>query len=180
MPFVPYLQSASIAPDYAGVERRIAPLPDEFTHDASLLAIIRVLFMLIPRGAFHPRFPVRVGVHPFLLISDGQSAALPSPNYLHTDGEPWTAIVLLERENLESDSGRNVIAEWHCRGQRTHDVRPGEIIATVLLGTPLDALIVNDSRVAHAVTACLGRDGRPGWRTTLAVDFSALLPQRTE
>jgi hypothetical protein len=177
--FVPYYQPRAINGDADGKERRFAPLPDELEKDATLLAMIRLFFSLLPGDMIERRLPARVGLHLIRLFSDGRRIALPSPNSLHTDGEPWTAIVLLDRVNVSAHSAKSFVASRHCRGKQPQEIDPDDVLVEKTLTETLETIIIDDARVSHAVTGCLGANSKPGWRTTLLIDFSSLHPFRT-
>ena len=177
--FVPYYQAAEINSEANGTERRFPPLPTVLEHDRMLLALIRAFFAMLPGEMIERRLPIRVGIHLIRLFSDGRRIALPSPNTLHTDGEPWTAITLIDRVNVTHGTAKSFVARRDRRGNQPQDVSPEDIYFERTLSTPLESVIVDDARVSHAVTGCLGADGKEGWRTSLLIDFSPMYPLRT-
>jgi hypothetical protein len=177
--FVPYYQAATINGDAGGAERRFAPLPGDLERDAALLGLIRSFFEILPGDMIEHRLPIRIGLHLIRLFSDGRRIALPSPNTLHTDGEPWTAITLIDRVNVSSNSARSFVARRDCRERQPHEIDPDDILFQGTLAKTLETVIVDDARVSHAVTGCLGANGKPGWRTSLLIDYSSMHPFRT-
>jgi hypothetical protein len=177
--YVPYYQAPTVNTDQGGKERRFTPLPDHLESNALLKRLIHVLFLMIPGQMIERRLVVRVGLHLIKLFSDGRRIALPSPNCLHTDGEPWTALVLIDRENVTPNSATNFIASRHCKGSQPQDISPHEVICEITMKAPLETTMVDDSRLSHSVTGCLGANGQPGWRTSLLIDFSPMRPERT-
>jgi hypothetical protein len=104
---------------------------------------------------------------------------VPSPNTLHTDGEPWTAIILIDRFNVAPGSAKSYIARRRCRYRQPQDLNPEDIFFERTLSKSLETVIVDDARVSHAVTGCLGASCQSGWRTSLLIDYSSMKPDRT-
>ena len=180
---VPYYQSAATNADAQGDERRFHPIPDEL---ASLcvfcgraFGVVACAYQMIPGGYIEARLPVRVGVHIVRLNSDGRRICTSSPNTLHVDGEPWTAVLLLERANIHDRSARSYISTRGWAGYQPQDIPDTDILAKLTLTQPFELLMVDDSRVAHSVTGALGADGKPGWRTAMLIDFSGIRLDRT-
>jgi hypothetical protein len=177
--YVPYWQSALTNHDANGRERRFAPVPDGLETDPLLLRLIWASFRLIPGGYITNDLPVRVGIHIIRLSSDGRRVCTSSPNHLHTDGEPWTSIILLDRVNIADHSALSFVAERRCAGLQPVDVAREELLAKVTMVSSLEAIMVDDSRVSHCVTGALGADGTSGHRTSLLIDFSGIRLDRT-
>ena len=177
--YVPYFQPLTINQAEGGRERRFPPVPPHLEQDPLLQRLVRRLFSLIPASMIEHRLPVRVGIHIIRLFSDGWRVSLAAPNYVHCDGEPWTAIINLERSNVTDWSATNMVARRHCAGIRMQDVLSEDILYRGVMQTPLDTAIVDDARVAHAVSGVLGSDNSPGWRTSLLIDFSDIRLYRT-
>lgn len=177
--YVPYFQAEATNSDQGGKERRFAPLPDALEEDPLLIAAVSTIESWIPGEMIERRLPLRVGVHLIRLWSDGRRRALPSPPHLHTDGEPWTAIMLVDRENVTEDSARNFIAKRQCYGLHPRDIDPDDMIQEITMRTPLETILVDDARVSHHVCGVQGAHGQPGHRTSLLIDFSPSWPERT-
>lgn len=177
--YVPYYQSSGVNADQGGKERRFDPLPNDLEANPLLRALIYMLFSVVPGQMIEQRLPVRVGIHLIRLMSDGRRIALPSPNCLHTDGEPWTAIILIDRWNVTQTTARNFVARRQCKGAQPQDVNSDDILAAVTMTEALETIMIDDARVAHSVSGCLGIDGNVGWRSSLLIDFSPMYPERT-
>ncbi|MEU5242335.1 2OG-Fe dioxygenase family protein [Streptomyces lydicus] len=119
---------------------------------------------------------VHVGVHFLKLAVDGaDEVAVPSPNALHQDGEPFTFAHLISRYNVTG--GVNVIAPPRCAGLRPQEVNEELIEAEFTLDGPLDSYAVYDPKVSHYVSPVrLGPDARRGERSVLLVDFTPYVP----
>lgn len=178
-PYVPYYQEASINSDAAGQARRFAPLPDRLEQNGTLRQLVRIVFEMIPGDLIDRHRNQAIGMHLTQLWSDGRQRAMPSPPHLHTDGEPWTAIILIDRVNCAQGSAVNYIAKRHCRGKQPQDCDRDDIIAAITMHTPLEIIMVDDARVSHHVSGVHGANGMPGFRTTLLIDVSPLHPERT-
>jgi hypothetical protein len=178
-PYVPYWQSAGTNADASGRERRFAPLPDDLENDPLLQQAVRVSFKFIPSDYIACNLPIRVGLHLIRLYSDGRRVCTPSPNHLHTDGEPFTAIILLDRVNIADHTAISFVADRACAGHQPVDVPADSILAKVRMSEALETLMVDDGRVSHSVSGALGATGKPGYRTSLLIDFSDIRLERT-
>jgi hypothetical protein len=178
-PYSSYFQSSSFNIEQGNQQRRFAPFSDDVMASPALLALTELCFRLIPRWRLRGdgRWPVLVGMHLVRLQSDGRRAAVATPNHAHQDGEPFTFVILLERDNVVG--GVSYIVQARCAGQHPDDLTRADVLASGTLTDPLDIAAIDDARVAHHVTGVLGADGRPGSRSALLLDFSELQPVRT-
>jgi hypothetical protein len=178
-PYSAYFQAKHFNIEYGNQRRRFAPFGDELLSNPALLALTNICFRLIPRWRLKGdgRWPVLVGMHLVRLQSDGRRAAVATPNHAHQDGEPFTFVIMLERDNIVG--GVSYIVQARCAGRHPDDLLDCEVLATGTLTEPLDIAAVDDARVAHHVTGVLGADGRPGSRSVLLLDYSELHPTRT-
>ena len=177
--YVPYFQDQSLNGDQGGHERRFCPVPDRLETDQLLRRLISILYHLIPKGLIESRLPIRTGIHFIRLSSDGREACVPSPNTVHVDGEPFTAIVLIDRVNVTKHSAGNIIAKRHCAGLQAQDIAEDDRLYEATLTEPLEFIYCDDARVAHGVSSVLGAGESNGWRTSLLVDFSDIRLVRT-
>lgn len=178
-PYAEYLQAERINMDANGRARRFSPLPDELENDETLQKLVRIIFEMLPGDLIDRRREQEVGLHLTRLYSGGRQRAAPSPYWLHTDGEPWTSIILIDHYNVGRGSAVNYVAERSCRGKQPQDCDRDDILATISMQTPFEMILVDDARVSHHVTGVHGADCNPGWRTSLLIDFSPLRPERT-
>ncbi len=179
VPYSTYFQQASFNIEHGGQHRRFTPFSEQLLSNFALRALVSLCFKLIPRWRLKGagRWPVLVGMHLIRLQSDGRRAAVATPNHAHQDGEPFTFVIMLERDNIEG--GVSFILDASCAGQHPDDVPDRHILASGTLMEPLDIAAVDDERVAHHVTGVLGAGGRPGFRSVLLIDFSEMQPIRT-
>lgn len=160
-PHQPHYQSRDHNPLNGGIERWFAPLSDAMAAHPALTAILgfcRHLFDgLVPgngrRRAWH------VELHQFRIEAGEGQMGLPTPEGLHRDGVDWVMMLLVRRDNIAGGT------------TSIHDPA-GRELGSFTLTAPLDAMIVDDSKVCHAVTPVELIDAsRPGRRDVLVVTF---------
>jgi len=84
---------------------------------------------------------------------------LPTPEGLHRDGVDWVLVLLVARENI-------------AEGVTTIYGTNKNALGNFTLTAPLDAALVDDSRVYHGVTAVEPIDPtKPAYRDVLVVTF---------
>src|SRR5215469_2779609 len=120
--------------------------------------------------------PFVVGVHLVkLLVPKAGDRAVSSPDVLHQDGEPFTFVHLVKRENAVG--ARTAVAIPDVAGKKPEEVDPATIHTQFELLRPLDSYGVLDSKVAHYVSGLeRGPEDRPGVRAALLTDFTPLVP----
>lgn len=177
--YTPYFQALHFNREFGNVKRRFAPFPRAVLESTALQTLINLCFGLIPQWRLKGdgRNSVFVGVHGQRLKSDGRRAIMSSPPHLHIDGEPYTFVVLLERDNVTG--GVSYIATPEAAGKAPEDIEPSCILARGTLMNALDILAVDDERVSHHVTGVLGANRRPGSRSVLLLDYSEIDLSRT-
>src|SRR4030095_1416658 len=80
------------------------------------------------------------------------AAGLPTPEGVHRDGVDYVLVLLVNRTNIES-------------GTTTVHDHAGNTLGSFTLAAPLDAALVDDTRVKHGVTAVHPVDpSRPAYR----------------
>jgi hypothetical protein len=162
-------------PEFKGIHRRFPSLTDELKQDSLLLRLIWQDFGLTSWSEGQLVRPFAVGVHIVkLLVSEPDAQAVSSPNHLHQDGEPYTFVHLLARDNAVGAA--NVIAPPHCSGCRPEEIAPEFIQAEFELHEPLESYGVHDRAVSHYVSSLdRGPADRPGVRAALLIDFTPLV-----
>jgi hypothetical protein len=174
-PYTEYFQGDH-NPEYPGVFRRFPPLEDELKLDATLRQIVWNDFGLTFWSDRQLTRPFIVGVHlvKLMVVAAGQRG-VSSPDHLHQDGEPFTFVHLVARDN--ATGATNVIARKHCSGAQPEDVAPDDILARFELLEPMESYGVQDRAISHYVSALeRGPEDRPAVRAALLVDFTPLLP----
>src|SRR6185503_15171066 len=150
-PHQPHYQALDYNPLNGGVARWFQPIATGIGDGPTmrtLLGFCQAFF-----GSVAPGTPSwRVEVHQFRIEARPGEDGQPTPEGLHRDGVDYVMVLLVRRRNIAS--GTTAI---HGRD-----------------GEPLDAALLDDSRVAHGVTAVHAIDPTmPAYRDVLVVTFSA-------
>jgi hypothetical protein len=156
----PHYQPLDYNPLNGGVARWYQPIPHEIGDGptmGTILAFCQSFFGSL--GADIPSW--RVEVHQFRIEARPGEAGQPTPEGLHRDGVDYVLVLLVRRRNIAS-------------GTTSIHGRDGERLGDFTLTEPLDAALLDDSRVAHGVTAVHAIDlTMPAYRDVLVVTFSA-------
>lgn len=155
----PHYQSRAYNALQGGIERWFEPLDDSIASGASLQAILRLSL-----GTFGPLTPEvknwHVEVHQFRIEARPDEPGQPTPEGVHRDGVDWVLVLLVDRVNIAS--GTTTI----------HAVASRELLGSFTLTRPLDAALVDDTRVFHGVTPVEAIDpAKPAHRDVLVVTF---------
>jgi hypothetical protein len=120
----------------------------------AILAFSRSLFERLARPqAWH------VEVHQFRIEARSGERGQPTPEGIHRDGVDYVLVLLVDRQNIAS-------------GTTTVHALGGEELGAFTLAAPLDAALLDDSRVAHGVTAIEPVDpARAAYRDVLVVTW---------
>jgi len=160
-PHQPHYQSLDYNTLNGGIARWFEPVT---TGDGPTLRTIlgfchRLFGSLAPASmAWH------VEVHQFRIEARNGEAGQPTPEGMHRDGVDYVLVLLVSRRNIAS-------------GTTSIHGREGERLGEFTLTQPLDAALLDDSRVSHGVTAVHPIDPtRPAYRDVLVVTFAASLP----
>lgn len=160
-PHQPHYQSRDYNMLNGGIERWFKPVRDEIGAHPILHAILaaceHTFTSLTPPDARPAAWHVEL--HQFRIEARLDQVGQPTPEGPHRDGVDWVLVLLVARENVES--GETSI----------HDLRK-HLLGSFTLSEPLDAALVDDSRVYHGVTGVRPLDpGRPAYRDVLVVTF---------
>ncbi|MEJ0095931.1 MAG: 2OG-Fe dioxygenase family protein [Methylocella sp.] len=160
-PHQPHYQSRDYNALNGGLERWFAPITDAIANHPAMQAILSMCFELFdgltPATQRPPAWHVEV--HQFRIEAGPGRKGLPTPEGLHRDGVDWVLVLLVARENIAS--GMTTIAD-----------NDRQTIGSFTLTRPLDAALVDDSRVYHGVTPVEASDpSRPAYRDVLVVTF---------
>ena len=157
-PHQPHYQALEYNPIHGGIARWFEPIAPEVAGGATLqtvLAFCRQLFETLANGAR----PWRIEVHQFRIEARGSEAGRPTPEGLHRDGVDYVLVLLVNRRNIAS-------------GTTSIHALDGRTLGQFTLTDPLDAALVDDSRVAHGVTPVEAIDAsQPAYRDVLVVTF---------
>jgi hypothetical protein len=101
----------------------------------------------------------RVEVHQFRIEAAPDEPGQPTPEGVHRDGVDYVLVLMVRRTNI-------------AQGTTTIHAHDGALLGSFTLADPLDAALVDDSRVFHGVTAVEALDpSRPAHRDVLVVTF---------
>jgi hypothetical protein len=143
-----------------GIERWYEPIEPAVADGAVLASVISfgsLFFRLLRPGAAW-----RVEVHQFRIEAAAGRSGRPTPEGIHRDGVDYAVALLVRRENVESGTTRVSSPDGRALGSFT-------------LANPLDAAIVDDARVMHAVTPVTAVDpALPARRDVLVATFRAI------
>ena len=158
LPHQPHYQALEYNPVHGGIARWYEPITPEIAAGATLqtaLAFCRRLF-----EALAGRVPPwRIEIHQFRIEARAGATGRPTPEGLHRDGVDYVLVLLVNRRNIASGTTSIHSLDGRSLGQFT-------------LTDPLDAALVDDSRVAHGVTPVEAFDpAQPAYRDVLVVTF---------
>lgn len=156
-PHQPHYQTTDYNALNGGVDRWFEPVPDVVANGATLrtiLAACHALFDgLTPSPAWH------IEIHQFRIEARPGELGQPTPEGLHRDGVDWVLVLMVDRQNIASGT------------TSIHNLDKVEL-GSFTLTEPLDAALVDDSRVYHGVTAVQPLDAaQPSHRDVLVVTF---------
>jgi len=157
----PHYQSQDYNPLNGGVERWFEPVTDASARHPALRAILRTsheLFARLTPPALRP--PAwHIEIHQFRIEARAGEEGRPTPEGMHRDGVDWVLVLMVRRENIASGETTIYDLVRHPLGSFT-------------LTAPLDAALVDDSRVYHGVTPVVALDpAPPAHRDVLVVTF---------
>ena len=100
-----------------------------------------------------------VEVHQFRIEAQSGGQGFPTPEGIHRDGVDFVLVLLIARRNI-------------ARGTTTVHDASGRQLGSFTLTDPLDAALLDDTRVAHGVTPVMPLDpALPAYRDVLVVTF---------
>ena len=160
-PHQPHYQSRDYNALNGGIARWFEPVTEAIGAHPATTAILTVCDQLFT-GLTPPDLrPERwhVEMHQFRIEARPDVEGQPTPEGLHRDGVDWVLVLLARRENVE-------------RGETNITDLQRSLVSSFTLAEPLDAALVDDSRVFHGVTAIRPIDpSRPAFRDVLVVTF---------
>jgi len=154
----PHFQGLDYNPLNGGIARWFAPIVPAIGDASSLQTILefsRALFSRLARDVGR----WKIEVHQFRIEAQPGSEGLPTPEGMHRDGVDFVLVLLVNRANIAS-------------GTTSIHGPDGRELGRFTLTSPLDAALVDDSRVAHGVTPVKAIDpAQPAYRDVLVVTF---------
>ena len=156
-PHQPHYQSRAYNALNGGIARWFEPIEPSIGGGETMTAILafsRVLFeCLAGTHDWH------VEVHQFRIEARTGEAGRPTPEGVHRDGVDYVLVLLVDRQNIAS-------------GTTTVHALNGDELGAFTLTVPLDAALLDDSRVAHGVTPIEPVEmARPAYRDVLVVTW---------
>ncbi|HEV8234181.1 MAG TPA: 2OG-Fe dioxygenase family protein [Gemmatimonadaceae bacterium] len=136
-PNQPHYQSRDYNALNGGIARWFAPVNDAIGSGETMTAILAC-----SRAAFESLAGPRdwlIEVHQFRIAARIGEEGRPTPEGVHRDGVDYVLVLLIERHNVAS-------------GTTTAHRLDGRELGAFTLTTPLDAALLDDSKVAHGVT----------------------------
>ena len=160
-PHQPHYQSRDYNPLNGGVERWFESVTEAAGRHPALSAILRTsheLFDHLTQPELRPA-AWHVEIHQFRIEARAGEEGRPTPEGMHRDGVDWVLVLMVRRENIASGETTIYDLVRHPLGSFT-------------LTAPLDAALVDDSRVYHGVTPVVALDpAPPAYRDVLVVTF---------
>jgi hypothetical protein len=156
-PHQPHYQSRDYNALNGGIARWFAPIDEAIGSGSTMstiLACSRAVFESLSR-----RRDWHVEVHQFRIAARPGEEGRPTPEGVHRDGVDYVLVMLVERHNIASGT------------TTVHEVG-GRELGAFTLTAPLDAALLDDSRVAHGVTPITPVDPcEPSYRDVLVVTW---------
>jgi hypothetical protein len=154
----PHYQSKAYNLLQGGIQRWFEPIDAQIGDGQSLRTILRFCHELF--GAMAPDVhDWRVEVHQFRIEARPEEPGQPTPEGVHRDGVDYVLVLMVRRTNI-------------AQGTTTIHARGGNLLGSFTLVEPLDAALVDDTRVYHGVTAVEPLDVvKPAHRDVLVVTF---------
>ncbi len=175
-PFVEYYQPVGLNQVDGGRRRPFTPLHPAVRTNMALADLIRFDFRQLPVPKSWEGVPVLVGVHQVVLSPEWMRPSVSSPNCLHRDGEPYTFVHLIRRENIAG--GENYVTAPECAGIHPKELDQNKILARFTLERTLDSFVVDDQMVAHYVDEVYPIfQNKISRRAVFLIDFTPMVPQ---
>lgn len=154
----PHYQKSEYNRLNGGVARHFEPIAAGVGEGDSMLAILRAArscFATLEVGVAE----WDVEVHQFRIEAAAGQSGLPTPEGVHRDGVDWVLVLLMRRDNIAS-------------GTTTIHRPDGTLLGSFTLTHVCDAVLVDDARVFHGVTAVTPIDpNADAFRDVLVVTF---------
>jgi len=159
----PHYQALDYNPLNGGVARWYEPIPPDIGAGASMTTILRFCHAFFG-GLARRTESWHIEVHQFRIEARAGEVGRPTPEGLHRDGVDYVLVLLVRRRNIAS-------------GTTSVHGLDGRRLGDFTLTEPLDAALLNDSRVAHGVTPVQAIDQvKPAHRDVLVVTLAASRP----
>lgn len=152
----PHYQSRDYNTLQGGIARWFEPILPEVADSQSLDAILK--FAVSFFGSLAPQVARwHIELHQFRIQARPGEPGQPTPEGVHRDGVDYVLVLLIDRHNIAS-------------GTTTIHDRDGRLLGSFTLARPMDAALVDDTRVFHGVTPVEPLDPeQPAYRDVLVV-----------
>ncbi|HEY2707423.1 MAG TPA: 2OG-Fe dioxygenase family protein [Caulobacteraceae bacterium] len=158
-PHQPHYQSRDYNRLNGGVQRWFEPVLPAAAESAVTGDLLALCGSVFGRLETPPRASRHVEMHQFRIEPAADGEGQPTPEGVHRDGVEWVLVMLVGRRNVE-------------RGVTTVHAPDGRGLGAFTLQQPLDAVLLDDRRVAHGVTPISRIDPtQPGCRDVLVLTF---------
>lgn len=156
LPHRPHFQSRAYNALNGGIQREYAEIEAETLANPLLQACIRLALESLDAGPAEGEWFIEL--HQFRIVAQAGVAGYPTPEGIHRDGVDRVLMVMMGRENV-----RGGVSEIYSVGA-------SEPSARIRIERPMEALLVDDAAVQHAVTPILACDPhREGRRDMLVI-----------
>jgi len=163
-PVSSYYQSDEYNTEEKGKLRTFEPLSEELKNTNFLKELIQFDFNLTNFDSSSLNAPIDVGIHFIRTISTSNMDGTASPNRLHKDGEPYTFVHLIERNNIVE--GETIITDNNKN-----------ILVKETLNKELESFGFFDEKVFHHITPIkiMNKNKEIGSRSVILIDFTPLV-----
>ena len=152
-----FFQSRDVNPVNGGYNRDFSPLKTTALENSVLHMLLNWAKSVLPTTEAKDW---EVGVHMIRIVASELETGHPTPEGPHRDGHAYVVQILVKRYNVQG--GESTIY--------TNDHQP---LQSVTLLEPLDAIVVDDTRVLHGVSEIRPKDtGVESYRDMLLFDFN--------
>jgi hypothetical protein len=158
-PHQPHYQSRDYNGLNGGVQRWFEPVLDVVAEHPVTQGLLRAGLALFHPLTVDPPKAWHVELHQFRIEAGDGEAGLPTPEGAHRDGVDWVIVMLVDRRNVAS-------------GVTDIFANDGARLGAFTLERPRDAVVLDDHRVMHGVTAIHPlAPGAPARRDVLVATF---------
>ncbi len=155
-PHQPHYQTTKFNTLNGGVERYFQPIEKSISENKVFKGIMNFATKIF--GAVSPLNDWHIEVHQFRILAQ-ESGGKPTPEGVHQDGVDFVLMVFIDRQNI-------------IEGETTVEDLDGNVLTRFTLKNSMEAVMVNDLRVAHGVTPILPQNpDEKGLRDMLVVTF---------
>ncbi|NGM52531.1 2OG-Fe dioxygenase family protein [Caulobacter sp. 602-2] len=158
-PHQPHYQSRDYNALNGGVQRWFEPVTQAIAEHPVTQGLLKAGLETFQPLTAQPPKAWHVELHQFRIEAHDGQAGLPTPEGAHRDGVDWVIVMLVERRNVAS-------------GVTDIFAPDGASLGSFTLVEPGDAVLIDDHRVLHGVTAIRPlRAGEEARRDVLVVTF---------